>query len=140
MNIDSDIETIFSHLIDSDLIMEWLCPKAIIEPKVGGKYELYWSPSDPDPTIDSTHGCSILALDRPYMLNIEWLGTAEQKYFMNYTDPLTNVTFILYPLSNKSTKISLIHTGWQEGDEWDEAYGYYNNVWYNALKALKEIF
>lgn len=139
-DINAPIRELFAHLIDEKKISDWLCLKAKIQPKPGGDFFLYWAPNDPDPSNDSTHGCKILALEEPYLLNVEWLGNREQKHYMNIADPLTNVTFILYPLKADKTKITIIHSGWQSGSDWDEAYAFFTNAWSSSIDTLKKLF
>jgi uncharacterized protein YndB with AHSA1/START domain len=107
--------------------------------KVGGKYELFWTPQDPDPTNNSTYGCKVLAVELPYYLNIEWKGNAEQKEFMNNVRPLTNVTVLLSRLDNKKTKVTLIHTDWRKDDNWKAARQYFIKAWTGAFKQLEEL-
>lgn len=101
----------FSYFTDNERIANWLTTKADIELKEGGKYELFWTPQDPDKTNNSTYGCKILAFEKPYYLNVEWWGNSEQKHFMNNIRPLTNVTVLFSELEKNKTKVTLLHTG-----------------------------
>jgi uncharacterized protein YndB with AHSA1/START domain len=49
---------------------KWLTQLADVEPKVGGKYELFWNPEDKE--NDSTIGCKILAIQPKKFLSFEW--------------------------------------------------------------------
>ena len=93
--LNCSIDSAFDYFVHNDLLTAWLTNKADVEMQEGGKYELFWTPQDPDSTNNSTYGCKILAIERPYYLTIEWRGNAEQKEFMNNVRPLTNVTFLL---------------------------------------------
>ena len=44
------------------------------------------------------------------------------------------------PLSNQQTRITLHHTGWGDGGEWDKAYAYFDKVWGNVLANLGKRF
>jgi uncharacterized protein YndB with AHSA1/START domain len=133
------IDSAFNYFAENDLLTKWLTNKADVEMKVGGKYELFWTPQDPDPLNNSTYGCKVLAVDRPYYLNIEWRGNAEQKEFMNNVRPLTNVTILFSQLDNKMTKVSLIHTGWRQGDNWEAARQYFIKAWTGSFRQLESI-
>ena len=130
-------ETAFSYFEKKELLTKWLASKAEVEMKVGGKYELFWSPNDPDLTNNSTLGCKVLAVDKPHFFNIEWRGNAEQKHFMNQVRPLTNVTILFCPLNSNKTKITLIHTGWRQNNDWEDARKYFINAWAGAFKNLE---
>ena len=85
-------------------------PEAIIETKVGGKYETYWNP--PEREDNSTIGCKITALEKNKLLAFEWKGPVNFKEFMNTCDPLTHVTIFFSEVkkeSEKFTKVNLLH-------------------------------
>jgi len=132
-------ETAFSYFEKNELLTKWLTGKAEVEMKVGGKYELFWSPDDPDLTNNSTLGCKVLAVEKPHFFNIEWRGNAEQKHFMNNIRPLTNVTVLFFPIDSNNTKITLIHTGWRQDKDWESARNYFVNAWAGAFKNLESV-
>ena len=41
---------------------------------------------------------------------------------------------------DKETRVTLHHTGWGDGDEWDKAYAYFDRAWTNVLANLKKRF
>lgn len=129
----------FNYFSDNLLLTQWLTNKADVELKVGGKYELYWTPDDPDKTNNSTYGCKILSFDKPFYINFEWRGNAVQKSFMNNVRPLTNVTVIFSELENEKTKITLLHSGWRQGDNWESARQYFIKAWSGAFKKLEDL-
>ena len=131
------IETAFNYFAENDLLIKWLTIKADVELKEGGKYELFWTPDDPDPTNNSTYGCKVLAVERPIYFSIEWMGNAEQKSFMNNVRPLTNVTVLFSQIDNHKTQVTLIHTGWRQDDNWESARQYFIKAWAGALKQLE---
>ena len=114
---------------------KWLTQAADVEPKIGGKYELVWNPEDKE--NDSTIGCKILALHQNRFLSFEWKGPKQFKHFMNEVRPLTNVVifFIPYP---EGTKVHLLHTGWRDTPEWEEARQWFDKAWAMALSELQK--
>ena len=126
-------EEAFEMFTDNKNLESWLTAKADVENKVGGKYELFWEPNDPE--NNSTIGCKILAMDRPNYLNFEWRGPKQYKHFMNNIRPLTNVTVIFIP-NGGQTQVTLIHTGWQDTDDWEQARQYFINAWKGAFEQL----
>jgi len=135
--LNCPIDSAFNYFADNDLLTKWLTTKADVEMQVGGKYELFWTPEDPDPTNNSTYGCKVLAVERPFYFSIEWMGNAEQKNFMNNVRPLTNVTVLFSQVDNNKTKVILIHTGWRQGENWEAARQYFIKAWAGALKQLE---
>ncbi len=135
-------EQAFKMFTINNKIKLWLCTTAEIEPRTGGKYELYWDPKDRE--NNSTKGCSITAFDRNKLLSFEWKGPVQYKDFMNSADPLTHVSIFFLPLSdhstkNQSTEIHLLHTGWRSSDQWEDARLWFKKAWDTSFEKLKEI-
>ena len=112
----------------------WLTKVADVEPKVGGKYELFWNPEDRE--NDSTIGCKILAIAPSKFLSFEWKGPKQFKHFMNNVRPLTNVVIFFIPHAEE-TEVHLLHTGWRDTSEWEEARQWFSKAWEMALSELQ---
>ena len=123
----SEMFTVNEHL------ERWLTESADVEAQVGGKYELYWNPEDRE--NDSTIGCKILALRPNRLLSFEWKGPKQFKHFMNEIRPLTNVVVSFIP-SPEGTEVHLLHTGWRDTPEWEEARQWFDKSWRMALTEL----
>jgi len=114
---------------------QWLTKEADVEPRVGGKFELFWVPEDKE--NDSTIGCKILAFQHDKFLNFEWKGPKMYKHFMNVAQPLTNVVVFFIPI-DRATEIHLIHTGWRDSPEWEEARKWFDEQWRLSFDMLLE--
>jgi uncharacterized protein YndB with AHSA1/START domain len=79
----------------NEYVQSWLAPLAEIEPRVGGKYELFWDLDDKQ--NNSAIGCKITAIEQDAFLSFEWKGPKQFKRFMNSADPLTHVVVIFNP-------------------------------------------
>ena len=44
------------------------------------------------------------------------------------------------PVDENSTRVTLHHTGWGDGGEWDKAYSYFDRSWVTVLANLKKRF
>jgi uncharacterized protein YndB with AHSA1/START domain len=113
----------------------WLTMEADVEPRVGGKYELFWNPRDKQ--NDSTIGCRILAIRPSKFLCFEWKGPKQFKHFMNERRPLTTVAAFFMP-SGEGTEVHLLHTGWGCTREWEGARVWFEKAWANALAELQK--
>ena len=127
-------EKAFEMFISNKNLENWLTTKAHIDPQVGGKYELFWEPNNPE--NDSTIGCKFLAFDKPNFLNFEWKGPKRYKHIMNNVRPLTNVTVVFTEQGNQ-TQVTLLHTGWREADNWEQARQYFIIGWKEAFSQLE---
>jgi Activator of Hsp90 ATPase homolog 1-like protein len=43
-------------------------------------------------------------------------------------------------VDDKSTRVSLHHTGWGDGGEWDKSHAYFDRAWGQVLGSLKKRF
>jgi uncharacterized protein YndB with AHSA1/START domain len=92
-----DRKRAFEMFTDNELLASWLTNLADVEPRVGGKYELFWVPEEKQD--NSTIGCKITALEPNKLLAFEWKGPIFYKDFMNVSDPLTHVTVMFLDIS-----------------------------------------
>lgn len=135
--LSCSIDSAYAYFTENTLLERWLAVKADVEMKVGGKYELFWSPEDPDLTNNSTYGCKVLSMDKPYYFSIEWKGNKDHKAFMNNVRPLTNVTVVFNKINANKTRVTLLHTGWQTDKDWDSAYQFFEKAWAGAFSKLE---
>ena len=128
-------EKAFEYFTLAEHLEKWLTVKAEIEPVVGGKYELFWNPEDR--ANNSTIGCKILAMEMGKLLCFEWKGAFQFKHFMNNVRPLTNVAVFFLP-HPEGAEVQLLHTGWRDTEEWEEAWRWFDEVWEKMLTELKK--
>lgn len=126
----------FACFTDTTLLESWLAGCAIVEQAVGGKYELYWMPDDPE--NNSTIGCRITAYVPGQLLAFQWRSPVQFKHFANGADPLTHVTVAFIP-ENRGTTVHLLHTGWRNTPQWEQARLWQEHAWTEALTALKQL-
>jgi len=134
ISLKCDPQKAFEMFTVNKHLGNWLTQDADVEPKVGGKYELFWNPQDKE--NDSTIGCKIVALLPNKLLSFEWKGPRQFKHFMNNVRPLTNVT-VFFVSHSEGTEIHLLHTGWRDSAEWEEARQWFDNAWAKALSELQ---
>jgi len=135
-----DIHQVFKMFTVNKHLKSWLTKHAEVEPRIGGKYELFWDPDDKE--NNSTIGCKITTIEKNKVLGFEWKGPPQFKHFMNTAVPLTHVIVFFMPCSqvepSPCTEVHLIHSGWGDSAEWQEAKVWFDKAWFNALKNLKE--
>ena len=78
-----------------------------------------------------------MALQRPTMLSFDWnappsLPQARQQR--------TFVVVRLAAVDGQSTRVSLHHTGWGDGGEWDKTFAYFDSAWGHVLGNLHKRF
>jgi uncharacterized protein YndB with AHSA1/START domain len=134
--LNCDARRAFTFFTDNKSIESWLTAKAEVEPKAGGKYELFWEPLDRE--NNSTVGCKVTAVEKDKFISFEWKSPKQFKHFANNTDPLTHLTVFFIPLED-STEVNLIHTGWRGSPDWEEARQWQINAWSIAFQQLSKI-
>ena len=134
INLNCNPEKAFEFFTVNKHLERWLTEVADVEPKAGGKYELFWNPDDRE--NDSTIGCKILAIAPSRFICFEWKGPKNFKHFMNDIRPLTNVVTFFVPIP-EGTEVHLLHTGWGDTAEWEEAKRWFDEAWATALSKLR---
>jgi uncharacterized protein YndB with AHSA1/START domain len=134
VTLKCDLEKAFAMFTVNEHLEKWLTQKADVEPRVGGRFELFWNPEDK--ANDSTIGCKILAIQPSKFISFEWKGPKQFKRFMNDAKPLTNVVVFFIPYS-KGTEVHLLHSGWRDTTEWEEARQWFDEAWKNAFSELQ---
>jgi hypothetical protein len=140
VRLNCDAHRAYEMFTVNKLLQTWLTKLADVEPVVGGKYELFWDPEDKE--NNSTIGCKITALKQDKLLAFDWKGPIQYKHFMNNADPLTHVVVCFFPYEDGAspcTEVFMIHTGWRDSSEWEEARKYFERVWSNALEELMKL-
>jgi uncharacterized protein YndB with AHSA1/START domain len=117
-------------------ITSFFAPDARIDARVDGAFEIYINPLA-EPGLRGADGMRFMALQPPRMLSFTWnappgLPEARQQR--------TFVVVRIEPVGEKETRVTLHHTGWGDGGEWDKAYGYFDRAWGNVLGNLKKRF
>ena len=138
IELDCEVQKAFNMFTVNKSLENWLTQKADVDPKLGGKYELFWDPTNKE--INNTIGCKITGIENGSFISFDWKGPVEFRSFMNNADPLTHVIIFFSPKDNEPNKtiIYLFHTGWRKDAEWVEARTYFENAWKNALQGLKD--
>jgi uncharacterized protein YndB with AHSA1/START domain len=129
----------FRQFTDAELLSAWLADRADVEPKLGGKYEIFWT-SPPAPPNRGTAGCRVTVFVPAKLLGFDWIGPTMFDDPMNAADPATRVSVSFVAQADGSTEVHLVHTGWGHSPEWDEARLWFERAWNGALTALAAKF
>lgn len=126
----------FRYFTDNDLLESWLTASADVEPKAGGKYELFWQPDDRE--NNSTIGCQVTVVAPGQFIAFQWRSPKQFKPFVNTADPLTHVV-AMFVSDGSGTMVHLIHSGWRSSAEWEEARIWQEQAWTVAFKELRRV-
>ena len=117
-------------------ITSFFAPDATIEPRVGGAFQIYMDPLA-QPGLKGADEMRFMAIQPKKMVSFDWnapphLAEARQQR--------TFVVVRFEPISEKLTRVSLHHTGWGDGGEWDQTYAYFDRAWGFVLGNMKKRF
>lgn len=135
IRLNCDSKTAYKMFTVNKHLEKWLTQMADVEPKIGGRYELFWNPKNK--IDDSTIGCKILALVPGKLLCFEWKGPKQFQHFMNNVRPLTNVA-VFFTSFQSGAEVHILHTGWRDTVEWREARLWFDRTWQTALSELQD--
>ncbi|MET3698464.1 uncharacterized protein YndB with AHSA1/START domain [Bacillus oleivorans] len=132
--IHSKIDLVWHAWTRSERVSQWFAGKAIVEPIVGGKYELYFEPGNEEGNC--TKGCTIISLEPFTRLSFTWKGPDPLAELMNQDSQLTEVYVTLHEMG-EHTEVTVKHGGWGEGPEWQKAREWHVMAWNQVLNSLK---
>jgi uncharacterized protein YndB with AHSA1/START domain len=117
-------------------IVSFFAPDAVIEPRVGGAFHIHIDPTAP-PGMKGADDMRFLALQPKKMISFDWNAPP------SLPQARAQRTFVIVrfePVNERETRVSLHHTGWGDGGEWDKAFAYFDRAWGNVLANLKKRF
>ncbi|HTT26199.1 MAG TPA: SRPBCC domain-containing protein [Thermoplasmata archaeon] len=123
---------ILSAFTDSAHVAGWLAKAAVVEPRVGGRYDLTFEGEVPF----VSHG-TVRTLTPELDVGFDWEGPPAFAALMNGPPPLTHV-YVRLQESPEGIDITLEHSGWGTGPAWEEARSWHFHFWDERLHLLKD--
>lgn len=117
-------------------VVSFFAPDAVVDARPGGAFHVHFDPLAPAGSRGADD-MRFLALQPKRMLSFDWnappsLPEARQQR--------TVVIVRFAPVDARQTRVTLHHTGWGDGGEWDKAYAYFDRAWGGVLANLKKRF
>ncbi len=121
----------------SEGVVTFFAPKANIQLKVGGPYELYFDLKAPL-GFQGTEGCRLLGFEQTGSLAFDFIAPPQ---FPNVRRLSTRVDVGFEEVQKGGiVKVSLAHSGFLEGEEWDESFEFFTLSWDLVLGRLQHRF
>lgn len=117
-------------------IVSFFAPDAEIDARVGGAFHIHIDPLAA-PGRKGADEMRFMALQPKKMISFDWNAPP---HLPAARAQRTFVTVRFEPVSDGVTRVSLHHTGWGDGGEWDAAYTYFDQAWGGVLANLKKRF
>ncbi len=103
----------------------FFAPDCTIDLRPSGAYEMYFNLEAP-PGKQGGEGMILLAIQPEKMLSFTWNSPPN---LPTVRGEMTHVMIILESKGSDETQVRLIHDGWGEGGEWDQAFDYFTRAW-----------
>ena len=117
-------------------IVSFFAPDAVIDPRVGGAFHIHIDPTAP-PGSKGADDMRYLALQPQRMLSFDWNAPP---HLPEVRAQRTVVVLRFEALDERRSRLTLHHTGWGDGGQWDQAYAYFDRAWGNVLANLRKRF
>jgi uncharacterized protein YndB with AHSA1/START domain len=117
-------------------ITSFFAPDAVIDPRVGGAFHIHMDPGAPA-GAKGADDMRFMALQPQKMLSFDWNAPP------SLPEARAQRSFVVvrfFPLTETTTRVTLHHTGWGDGGEWDKAYAYFDKAWAGVLGNLQKRF
>jgi uncharacterized protein YndB with AHSA1/START domain len=132
--VDATVDQVWDSWTTREGIVGFFAPDAKIEPRVGGAFQIYIDPLA-EPGKRGADEMRFMALQPKKMISFDWNAPP------SLPEARAQRTFVVVrfePVSERQTRVTLHHTGWGEGGEWDKAYAYFDRAWGNVLANLQK--
>lgn len=123
--VNASLEEVWKAWTTEQGAKEFFAPDCNIELVPDGAYEIFFNP-DAEPGLRGGDGMRVMAMQPQRMLSFTW----------NAPPSLPEVrgqrTFVVMRFDAEGedqTRVTLHHTGWGDGGEWDEAFDYFDRAW-----------
>ena len=134
--VKAPIEKVWQAWTTRAGIRTFFAPDAEVEARVGGPFHIHMDPLA-EPGMKGADDMRFMALQAPTMLSFDWNAPP------SLPQARTQRTFVvvrLAPVDAETTRVTLHHTGWGSGGEWDKTYAYFDRAWPFILGKLKASF
>ena len=136
VTVKAPVDEVWKAWTTTEGITSFFAPGARIEARPGGPFEVYFNPYA-KPGMKGADDMVFLAVQEPKMLSFTWNAPP---HLPDVRGQRTSVSVRLKPAGDGATEVRLTHTGWGEGGQWDQAYGYFDKAWGNVLAGLEKRF
>ena len=134
--VNATLDQVWDAWTTREGIVTFFAPDAKVEPRVGGAFQIYFDPLA-EPGSKGADDMRILALQPKRMLSFDWNAPP---HLPEARRQRTFVVVRFAPVDERQTQVSIHHTGWGDGGEWDKAYAYFDQAWGRVLANLQKRF
>jgi len=134
--VPANVDAVWAAWTTREGIVSFFAPEAEIDARVGGAFHIFIDPLA-EPGKRGADDMRFLALQPKRMLSFDWNAPPD---LPEVRAQRTFVVVRLHPIDDKSTRVSVHHSGWGDGGEWDRAFAYFDRAWSGVLINLRRRF
>ena len=134
--VSASLNDVWEAWTTSEGAEQFFAPRAKVELRPGGAYEMYFRTDAPEGKQGS-EGCVVVSFEPMKRLTYTWNAPPE---LPDVQDKRTQVTVELEPSGTDEVKVRITHSGWGSGGQWDQAYEYFVEAWGIVLARLQHRF
>jgi uncharacterized protein YndB with AHSA1/START domain len=134
--VAASVDEVWSAWTTREGIVTFFAPDAVVDARVGGAFHIHINPLAPAGQ-KGADDMRFLAIQPKKMISFDWNAPP------NLPEARAQRTFVIVrfaPVDSKTTRVTLHHTGWGDGGEWDKAFAYLDRAWSGVLGSLKKRF
>lgn len=134
--VDASVDQAWEAWTTRQGITSFFAPDATIEPRPGGAFHILIDPGAPAGSRGADD-MRFLAVQPKRMISFDWNAPP---HLPEARAQRTVVIVRFEPLGERATRVTLHHTGWGDGGQWDQAYSYFDRAWGGVLANLARRF
>ena len=134
--VNATLDQVWDAWTTRDGIVGFFAPDARIEPRVGGAFHIHMDPGAPA-GAKGADDMRYMAVQPKKMISFDWNAPP---HLPEARAQRTFVVVRFVPLTDRTTRVSLHHTGWGDGGQWNQAYAYFDRAWGSVLSNLQKRF
>lgn len=136
--VKGNIQEVYKRWTTKEGITKFLAKDCKIELKIGGAYEIYFDMDAPI-GLKGSEDCKILSYLENRILSFTWNAPPHFPNVRNSSDRAW-VVIEFEKIDEINTKVKLTHTGFRDGNEWNEVYQYFDIAWAKVMEWLRDSF
>jgi uncharacterized protein YndB with AHSA1/START domain len=136
VTVKAPVAEVWKAWSTSEGVQSFFAPEAVVEARPEGAFDVRFNPYAP-PGMRGADGMRVLGVQEQRMISFTWNAPP---HLPEARAQRTFVVVRMNPLSSAQTRVSLTHTGWGDGGQWDQARDYFDKAWDTVLGNLRKRF
>jgi uncharacterized protein YndB with AHSA1/START domain len=133
--VKADPDRVFAALTDAREIEKWFFPEAHTDPLPGGKYRFVWKSQDP--ASDHVREGEFVEVIPGKKVSYTWDARPKKLLSDAAGTPLPTLVEFLLERVPEGTRVTLRHSGWGVGEEWEEMLRFHDDGWSFFVNNLR---